>query len=183
MKRSVFVSLAVLVCLLFASVSFAQQNAADAPASKEGVERYLDAMHTRDQMKNVLDIMTKQMHQMTHEQVQKQANLPSDFEARENKMMDDMFRNFPTEDLLQVMIPVYQKHFTKGDIDALVAFYSSPTGQKFLKEQPAIMAESMQAASGIVQKMMAKATQRVQDDIAQLQKSNDGSSEKKSTPN
>jgi hypothetical protein len=43
----------------------------------------------------------------------------------------------------------------------LVAFYAAPTGQKMLKEMPAMMSESMQAASGIIQKTMAKAMQRV----------------------
>jgi len=83
------------------------------------------------------------------------------------------------------MIPVYQKHLTKGDVDGLVAFYSSPTGEKMLKEMPAIMSESMQAASGVMQDMMAKMTQRVNDEIAQMQKPDDTKSTKQSpaTPN
>jgi hypothetical protein len=54
-----------------------------------------------------------------------------------------------------------------------------------VKEMPAIMSESMQAASGILQEMMAKMTQRVNDEIAQMQKSDDGKSNKPSpsTPN
>jgi hypothetical protein len=70
-------------------------------------------------------------------------------------------------------------------MDALVAFYSSPTGEKMVKEMPAIMSESMQAASGILQGIMAKMTQRVDDEIAQMQKADDGKSSKPSpsTPN
>jgi hypothetical protein len=85
--------------------------------------------------------------------------------------------------VLQAMIPVYQKHLTKGDIDGLIAFYSTPTGQKVLKETPAMTSEAMQTSYGIAQKMMAKVMDRVQSEIAQLQKSNDGSCEEKSTPN
>jgi hypothetical protein len=50
---------------------------------------------------------------------------------------------------------------------------------------PAIMSESMQAASGILQGIMAKMTQRVDDEIAQMQKADDGKSNKASpsTPN
>jgi uncharacterized protein len=158
MKRS---SLAVVACLLFASISFAQQNPADAPASRADVERYLDVMNARSMMKNMMDTMTKQMHEMIHQQVKNQQDLPPDAEARMDKMTDDMLRDFPFEDILQVMIPVYQKHFTKGDIDGLVAFYSSPPGQKVLKELPAINAEALQAAMPIVQKMTAKTMQSV----------------------
>jgi uncharacterized protein len=169
--------------LFFAPLSFAQQSAADTAASKEDVDRFLDAMHTRDQMKSMMDAMTKQMHQMTHDMIAKQPNLPADFEVRMNKMMDDILKDFPVEEMLQAMIPVYQRHLTKGDVDPLIAFYSTPTGQKILKEMPAITSEAMQASYGIAQKMMAKVMDRVQSEIAQLQKSNDGSTEKQSTPN
>jgi hypothetical protein len=175
-------ALAILLSALCASVSFAQQNPSDAPSSKEDIEKYLDTMHARDLMKSTLDAVTKQMHQMIHDQLKKQPNLPADFEARMEKTMDDMFKNFPTEDLLQAMIPAYQKHLTKGDVDALTAFYSTPTGQKILKEMPAMTAEAMQASSGVIQKMMAQAQDRVQSEIAQMQKENEANSGKKSQP-
>lgn len=178
-------ALAILLSAFFASVSFAQQNPSDAPASKQDIEKYLDTMHARDLMKSTLDAVTQQMHQMIHDELRKQPNLPADFEARMDKMMDDMFKNFPTDDLLQAMIPAYQKHLTKGDVDALSAFYATPTGQKILKEMPAMTAEAMQASTGIIQKMMAQAQERVQNEIAQMQKENEGNSGKKpqSTPN
>ena len=182
MKRP---ALVLLACLLFASISFAQQNDANAPASKADVERFLDAMHTRDMTKSMMNAMTVRMHKMVHEQVLKQPNLPADSEERLNKLTDSVYKEMPVDELIDVMIPVYQKHFTKGDMDALVAFYSSPTGEKMVKEMPAIMSESMQAASGILQEMMAKMTQRVNDEIAQMQKADDGKSSKPSpsTPN
>jgi len=182
MKRC---ALAVLACLLFASISFAQQSAADAPASKEDIEKYLDTMHTRDMMKSTMDLMAKQMHQMTHAQLEKQTNLPPDFEARMDKITDDMLKDFPIDELIQAMVPAYQRHLTKGDVDSLTVFYSSPTGQKVLKEMPAMTADAMQSASGIIQKMMAKMQDRLQSEIAQVQKDGDGNSkpQAQSTPN
>jgi len=181
-KRSVLVFAA---CLLFAFPSFAQQSAADAPASKEDIQRYLDTMHSRDMVKSMFDSMTKTMHQMVHQQVEKEPGLGADFESRMNKMTDEMMRNLPIDELLDVMKPVYQKHLTKGDVDALIAFYSGPTGQKILKEMPAMTSEAMQAASGVTQKMMTKMMERVQTEIAQMLKEQDGSSakEKPSTQN
>jgi uncharacterized protein len=161
----------------FVVVSF--QNAADAPASREDVQRWLDAMHTRDMTTKMMDMMATQTRQIEHAEIEKQKNLPPDFEAKMDKMMDDMFKNFPIDDLWQVMIPVYQRHFTKGDMDAFVVFYSSPTGQKLVRELPAVTAESMHVSQGIMQKMMARVMQRVQDQIAQMQKQNDGSTKNK----
>ncbi len=180
MKTFVF---AVLTCLLFASISFAQQSAADAPASKQDIEKYLDTMHYPDLMRSTLDAMAKQMHQMTHAQLEKQPNLPPGFDARVAKMMDDMMKDFPVEDLMQAMIPAYQKHLTKGEVDALTAFYSAPTGQKILKEMPEMSADAMQAASGIMQKMMANMQDRLQSEMAQALKDADANSKPQSTPN
>jgi hypothetical protein len=142
-------------------------------------------MHTRDNMKAVMQVMTKQMHKIVYDELQKQTNLPPDAEERMNKFTDDMLKAMPYDELIDAMVPVYQKHFTKGDVDALVAFYSSPTGEKMVKELPAILSESMQAETGVMQEMMAKMTQRINDEIAQMQKSDDTKSNKQSpaTPN
>jgi hypothetical protein len=96
--------------------------------------------------------------------------LPPDFEERESKSIDDAMKAFPWDEMLQAIVPVYQKHFTKGDLTALIAFYSSPTGQKFLRETPAIAAESMQSMMPILQKYMATMNGHVQEEIAQMKK-------------
>src|SRR5579863_7575858 len=167
MKRT---ALAAIFCMLFAAGSYAQQSPGDAPATKEDVVRFMDVMHSRDMMLNMMNLMAKQTSQMVHQQVSKQTDLPPDAEERINKMTQDMFKNFPVDDLIQAMIPVYQKHFTKGDIDAFVAFYSTPAGQKLLKEMPPITQESMQASMGVAQKMVANMQQQIQDDINQIRK-------------
>src|ERR1700745_509493 len=83
MKRS---ALLLIACLLLGSVSFAQQNPADAPASKQDIEKYLAIMHTRDMMKTMMDAMSKQMHQIFAEQLKKDPAMTPQAEARVNKM-------------------------------------------------------------------------------------------------
>jgi hypothetical protein len=39
-----------VICMCLGGGSVARQNAADAPASKEDVERYLQVMHSREMM-------------------------------------------------------------------------------------------------------------------------------------
>ena len=48
-----------------------------------------------------------------------------------------------------------------------MAFYSAPTGQKMLKEMPAMMSEAMQSMMPIIRKQMDAMTERVQQEIAQ----------------
>ena len=180
MKRS---ALFLITWLLLGSVCLAQQNPADAPASKEDIQKYLAVMHTRDLMKSVSQTMSKQMRQVTTEMLKKQSNVTPEMEERVNKVTDDLVKNMPIDEMLDAMTPVYQKHFTKGNIDDLVAFYSTPTGQKLIKELPAITAEAMQAVIPISQKLMATAVQRAQDEIAQMQKENAPSSKKQPQQN
>jgi len=66
-----------------------------------------------------------------------------------------MFSALPMDEMVDAIIPIYQKHLTKADLAAVTAFYSSPAGQKILKELPAIMSESMQAGGAIGQKAFA----------------------------
>jgi hypothetical protein len=159
---------AALLCLALSGNVLAQQTTAGDPATKEDVERYLQAIHSHDTMKQMVEAMSKPMHQMIHEQFMKDKDkLPADFEARTNKMIDDMMKDMPLDEMLQAMVPVYQKHFTKGDIDTFVAFYSTPTGQKMLREMPAIMAEAMQSMMPLMRKQMDAMTERIQKEIAE----------------
>ena len=160
-----------MFCLLTGFAGFAQQTASDAPATKEDIQKYLEVMHSREMMAKTIDAMTKPMHQMMHEQYLKDKDkLPPDFEDRMNKMMDDYMKSFPWDEMLDAMVPVYQKHLNKGDVDALVAFYGTPTGQKMLRELPAIMTEAMQAMMPMIQKQMDAMNQRMQQEIVQMVK-------------
>jgi uncharacterized protein len=164
---------AVVLCMCLGCAGVARQNAADPPASKEDVQRYLQVMHSREMMTKTVDAMSKPMHEMIHQQYLKnQDKLPPDFEARMNKRTDEMLKSFPWDDFIDSMIPVYQKHFSKGDIDALVTFYGTPTGQKVLRELPQISAESMQQMMPLLQKSMENTQKDLQEDIAAMVKEN-----------
>jgi hypothetical protein len=48
-----------------------------------------------------------------------------------------------TGDLLEQMIPIYDKYFTEADLQGVIQFYQSPLGQRFLQVMPQISGESM----------------------------------------
>jgi uncharacterized protein len=161
----------VILCLSLACSGLAQDTGANAPASKEDVERYLQAVHSQDMMRKMMDAMTKSMQQMNHDRYLKDKDkLPADFEARTNKMMDDMMKDMPFDEMMQAMVPTYQKHFTKGDMDGLVTFYTSPTGQKLLREMPAITAEAMTAIMPIMRQHMDAMSRRLQQQTDEMLK-------------
>jgi hypothetical protein len=175
MKRLVLVVAAVF----FLSWSgFAQTSADDTPATKADVERYFQIAKSHDVMKKMMASMAQSLQQMTHEQyVKHQDELPAGYEAKMNAMMDDMLNNMPMDEMMQAMVPAYQKHFTRGDIDNLVAFYSTPTGAKLLREMPSVTAEAMQDVMPIVTKYMDTVQQTL------LKKTGAMISESKKQPN
>ena len=182
MKRNL---LATMIFLFTGALSIAQQTASDAPATKEDVQKYLEVMHSREMTAKMMEAMLIPIHQMIHERYLKDKDkLPPDFEAQQNKKMDDILKNFPFEEMFQAMVPVYQKHFTKGDISALTAFYQTPTGQKVLRELPAITAEAMQSMMPLMQKHVEAMKARVQEEVAQMIKDSDATGKKSpATPN
>jgi hypothetical protein len=55
-------------------------------------------------------------------------------------------------------------------MDALIAFYSAPTGQKVLRELPAVMAEGMEAMMPIMRKSVDKMTERAEQEVNKMMK-------------
>ena len=101
---------------------------------------------------------------MNREQLKKRRpNISQEDLARMERQSADLLKNFPLDDMLNDMIPVYQRHFTKSDIDALITFYSSPPGQKFLHEMPAVTAETMQAVYPRIQAEVDAALKRAEE--------------------
>jgi hypothetical protein len=93
--------------------------------------------------------------------------------AKVDHFADNLFNDMPVDEMLDAMIPIYQKHLTKNDIGAILNFYSTPVGQKLLREQPAMMQEGMEAGGEIgrrrigamIQKMDEFVNDMVQDEL------------------
>ena len=48
-------------------------------------------------------------------------------------------------DLVDLCVPIYDKHFSEEDLLGLVAFYETPLGKRLLAAQPQVMQESLEA--------------------------------------
>lgn len=73
---------------------------------------------------------------------------------------EDFKKEVKAEDLTNMIIPIYDKHYTESDIDQLIAFYNSPIGKKMISTMPQVMQESMIAGQAwgkqISEKIQAK---------------------------
>lgn len=135
-----------LFSLLFISTStFAE------PASKQSVQQLMRSTGAGNMGIQIMNQMLPALKKMVPDAPEK---FWTDFMAEVN-----------ADDMVNMVIPIYQKYLTEEDIKAMNKFYSSPTGRKLIRVQPRIMQESMllgqQWGRGIAQKVLTRYRQEV----------------------
>lgn len=166
MKRKIVATL-VFLCLALSS-SFAQQST---KASRQDVLKLLEVLQVRKQTEVMLTAAMQQAKQMTAEEF-KRSNPNATAEEIEAATisLSSFYKEMPREELIEATIPIYQRHFTHNEIQAMINFYSTGAGQKFVREMPAVSVESMQAANAVLQKhlpeLMEKAEQAAREAAA-----------------
>jgi len=160
--------LIAFVCLAFCASALAQS--ADEPASKDDVILYMRTMRSHDMLQRTMQVQSQSMQNLLRDQMLKdKGKLPPGYDARMKKVMDDLVQNLPMDEIFEAMIPAYQKHFTKGDIEAMNAFYSSPVGQKVLEELPAVLQEGNAAAMPLMSKYLTEWKGRMEKEMKALE--------------
>ena len=88
------------------------------------------------------------------------------FKGSAPNVPEEFWTNFrakvKADSLIEMVIPVYEKHLTDEDLDALIAFYSSPAGRRFVEKQPLILADSMKIGEEWGEKMANEVIQELQ---------------------
>src|SRR5947209_20522550 len=137
--------IAMLLCasLLCAGVLVAQDRC-QTPATREDVIRMLDALHTKETMKTVMETVALQAKAATRRSIKQAHPQATEHDLAEgDRLMDQVIADLPVDEIIESMIPIYQKHFNRQDMKNISAFYASPTGKKFVREMPAMATESM----------------------------------------
>jgi hypothetical protein len=142
-----------------ANITTSQALPPDAP-SRSQLLKLFETLEIRKQMDSMRDTLGKTLEQQFGQMSQGQLSAKQKQEF--GKLEGELFGKLMSDDfvvkMMDELIPIYQRHFTTSDVEALMAFYSTVAGQKFLHEQPQIMAEympkAMQDMQGRVQKAM-----------------------------
>lgn len=126
MKTSVLTLLFALITML----SFGQEN----NTYKSSLKKLMHISGSELAYKGALDQMISMFKQQ-------QSNVPKgfwdEFSAELNK---DAYNQ-----LVNIVLPIYQKHLTEADLLGVIAFYETPAGKKFAEKTPLITQESMLA--------------------------------------
>ncbi len=127
MKTSSLAMIAAAAAALLLGAAPAKKRAA--PMSKEQkIRSLLNRTGAASMGQQMLDTMMAQVEQ--------QPDTPPGFV--------DKFKMLAAhDDLVERIIPVYDKHLDEADIDGILAFYDSKAGRDLAKAQPLILQESM----------------------------------------
>jgi hypothetical protein len=170
MKKQIVLGTLCFVLAISASSVAQTPNNSDLP-DKADVMQFLNIMHAKAQMVQAMEGMQKQMRLGAEQGFkQKVPEATPEQLAKVDQMFDGLFKEMPIDEMVDAIVPIYQKHLTKLDLAAVTAFYSSPSGQKILKEMPAIMSEAMQAGGEIGRRVFAERAQQLDQQIAELAK-------------
>jgi len=159
----------VLLCVLSVAV-LAQTQTATAPApSKEEVLKFLEVLHIKSQLTQYFQGVTKQAKLGAEEGFkEKVPDATPEQLAEVDNFAESLFKDMPVDEMVAAMVPIYQKHLTKEDLDGILAFYSSPVGQKLQREQPAMQQEAMQVGGEIGRRRLGTLMQQMDDFIAKM---------------
>jgi len=135
-----------------ASVSAAAVIPPDQQPTKEQLAKLFELMRLHQQVQSVLTMTQSMMQQQLSAQIKDRAgklgsSLTADQQAAiakiSDKYMQKAFNLFTIDELLDDMAGIYQRHISRSDVDAMIAFYSAPAGQHLLDAQPVILKEYM----------------------------------------
>jgi uncharacterized protein len=162
MKLSI---LLFLLCLPAVAQVTASSPGTDA-ATKEQIQKLFEVMQIREQSHRMMDSVEKQMQAMSTQTIKmRYPQITAAELARANRITEESLKQVPMDAILDDMIPIYQKHLSQTDVDAMIVFYSSPTGKKLMQEMPAITQEAMQMSYQHMQKRIDDVLRRVDESM------------------
>ena len=158
--------IAVLLALFAAALPlFAATEANPSQHQKELARELLTLMKVDASSQAMLDKFIKQMSAQIESQL-RTSGAEEDEIAQEMKHLDRLrelmhekvdFRTLVTD----TYIPLYAKYFTEQELQDLVVFYKSKSGQKSIEIIPAVTEEAMRSSAAYVEKIMPGILQQI----------------------
>lgn len=154
---------AMLIVLMFGICGnlSAQSGATQAPAQTENQKKEISAEKKADILKMLkltgASEMGKQaLTQMLAMQKQQNPNVP-------DKVWQDFMAEVDMNELVELTIPSYDKHFTHDEIKEIIKFFESPIGKKMIVTQPLVMRDSAIEGQKWGMKLASRMAQRLKD--------------------
>ncbi len=156
--------------LLILAVAFITFSAHASPASQESVESLFAVMKTESMMDSIYGSMEQMMRQGMKQAVQGNTLSPEQqriFDAVPAKFVTVMREEFNWGKMRPLYVQLYRDTFEQEEVDGLLAFYTSPTGQAFVNKMPVVMQKSIGLSQSLMQSLIPKMTAAINDAVAE----------------
>lgn len=167
----------LLSCLLLICISvFAQQTAQPQvsnpdPATREQVLKMMEVMNLRQQTAETMEAYKSQMASVVMEDMKtRMPNAPDAMFEELRGAFDEMFSQIPVDEIVDAIVPVYQKYLTKREVEATTAFYSTAEGKSMLQKLPTMVNEGMQVSLATMKERMDVASERMTERVHEIMK-------------
>jgi uncharacterized protein len=119
----------LIIILSFIAVPAFSQS----PEKTKKIKKFMDAIGYTNLVNQSMESMFE-LYEKTYPKV-------------DSSFWNEFKREMASDDLTKLIIPIYDKYFTDSDLDALIAFYSTPAGIKVRDATPMITKEAMAAGA------------------------------------
>lgn len=103
------------------------------------------------------------------------APMKSSFPQVPDQFWQETAEEFKIDELVDRLVPIYDKYYTHDDIRGIIAFYQSPLGLKLISTQPQVMQESLAVGQAFGQEIAIRVAARLKKE-GYLKKSGSGGS-------
>jgi hypothetical protein len=163
--------LVVTACFMLLAIAASAETAAPAESvpTKQEVLQILEVMQIKARVSLMMQGVGTQARLSAEQSLKEKIPDATPQElAKVDEAADAMIKQLPINEMMAAMVPIYQKHLTKSDLQGMKVFFSSRVGQKLLREQPAMMSEAMKAATEIAQSRMGELNQNLDTRVSQI---------------
>jgi uncharacterized protein len=146
--------------------------AADTTPTEASIKQLLETGQAHKLVDETIAHLDSYMKQVMQQATQGQRITPEiqkDIDKRQAELMSMIKEVLDWNKLEPIYVRVYQKSFTQGEVDGLIAFYKTPTGQALLTKMPAVMQNTMNEMQQMIQPMMQRVQQMQQEVVAEIQ--------------
>lgn len=141
-------------------------------AEGETKEAKLNELLSVMKMDSMIDQMYAQIEGMMQNMSAQMGVQPSEqeiFDDYHNEMVAIMKEDMSWAKLEPMIVDIYSRNFSEKEIDDLLVFYKTETGQSLLAKMPIVMQESMQSSQLLIQASLPKIQElaaKLSDDLA-----------------
>jgi uncharacterized protein len=164
-----FLILFVLSC----SLGFA----ADTPPSEASVKQLLETAQAHklvDTMMGQFDTVMKNAMQQATQGQTVSPEVRKDIDRRQAELVKVLREELSWDKLEPIYLRVYQKTFNQEEVNGMIAFYKTPTGQALLNKMPLVMQNTMTEMQQRMGPMMQRIQRMQQEVVAEIKAEKEG---------